>query len=412
MADRVIFHADCNNFDASCECLERPELKDVPMAVAGDPENRVGVVVAKNELAKRYGVKTTDTVYQAKKKCPDIVFVPPRHAYYREISRRVNAIYLDYTDYVELASIDESFLDMTQAVTFLKADPRELADELRRRVREEIGITISAGVSYCKIFAKMGSDYRKPDATTVITRENYQELLWPLPVSDLFMAGKSAVVALRRREIRTIGDLARQKPEVLRELLGKHGDVLWRYANGFDEEPVRLYGEEREIKSVSRGRTFKRDLVTEAEVKTGLSVLVDEVAHTLRRYNLKGEVVTVQIRRPDMTVISRQTSLGHYTFLQREIREEAIALVRKHWNIGPAQPIRALTVGMTKLCPADEIVEQMNLFDLVEGRAKREKQEKLEALVDALRDKHGERSITLGYQENREIGMERGEGRR
>lgn len=193
----------------------------------------------------------------------------------------------------------------------------------------------------------------KPDATTVITRENYQELLWPLPLSDLFMAGKSAVVTLRGKDIRTIGDLARQKSEVLRELLGKHGDMLWRFANGIDDEPVHLYGEEREIKSVSRGRTFKRDLVTEAEVKTGLSVLVDEVARALRRNNLKGEVVTLQIRRPDMTIISRQTSLGHYTFLQREIQEEVFALVRKHWHIGPTQPIRALTVGVAKLCPAD-----------------------------------------------------------
>lgn len=382
------------------------------MAVAGDPENRVGVVVAKNELAKKYGIKTTDTVFQAKKKCPGIVFVPPRHSYYSEISKRVNAIYLEYTDYVEPASIDESFLDMTQTVTLLKATPREMADELRRRVREGIGITISVGVSYCKIFAKMGSDYKKPDATTVITMENYQTLLWPLPVSELFMAGKAAVVTLRGKGIKTIGDLARQKQETLHDLLGKHGDVLWRYANGIDDEPVHLYGEEREIKSVSRGRTFKRDLITEAEVKTGLSVLVDEVARALRRHNLKGEVVTVQIRRPDMTVISRQTSLGHYTYLQREIQEEAFDLVRKHWNIGPTQPIRALTVGVTKLCPVNQIVEQMTLFDLGEGEAKREKQEKLEALVDALREKHGEGSITLGYQENKEIGVERGEGRR
>ena len=412
MPDCIIFHADCNNFYASCECLERPELKNVPMAVAGDPEDRVGVVVAKNELAKRYGVRTTDTVYQAKKKCPDIVFVPPRHPYYSEISRRVNAIYLDYTDYVEPASIDESFLDMTQAAAFLRASPRELADELRRRVREEIGITISVGVSYCKIFAKMGSDYKKPDATTIITRENYRDILWPLPVSELYMAGRAAVQAMRRKEIRTIGDLARQTPEALRELLGRHGDLLWRYANGIDDEPVHLFGEEREIKSVSRGRTFKRDLVAESEVRTGLSVLVDEVARTLRRHNLKGEVVNVQIRRPDMSVISRQTSLGHYTFLQREIREEAFALVQKHWSIGPAQPIRALTVGVTKLCPADRVTEQLSLFDLGEGGGKREKQERLEALVDALRDKHGEASITLGYQENREIGVERGERRR
>ncbi len=404
----VIFHADCNNFFASCECLERPELKDVPMAVAGDPENRKGVVVAKNEIAKRYGVKTTDTVYQARKKCPGIVFVPPRHHFYSEISGRVNAIYLDYTEYVEPASIDESFLDMTQAVSCLKRTPRQLADELRQRVRSEIGITISVGVSFCKVFAKMGSDYKKPDATTVITRENYRELLWPLPVSDLFLAGRAAAQAMRRKGIMTIGDVARQPQRAMQGLLGKHGDQLWRYANGIDDEPVRLYGEAREVKSVSRGRTFKRDLVTENEVRTGLSVLVDEVARTLRRQNLKGGVVTVQIRRPDMTVISRQISLGHCTFLQRELQAAAFELVRQHWTVGEAHPIRALTVGVTRLSPADQVTEQITMFDLAGADDRRQRLEKLEAAVEAVRRKHGDASITLGCQENAGIGVKRG----
>ena len=185
---RLIFHCDCNNFFASCEILERPELRDVPMAVAGDPENRLGVVVARNELAKKSGVKTTDTVWQAKKKCPGIMFVPPRHYYYKEVSDRVNAIYRDYTDFVEPASIDESYLDMTGAPEFYHLSPRELADTVRERVRREIGITISVGVSFNKVFAKMGSDYKKPDATTVITEDNFKEILWPLPVSDLLFA--------------------------------------------------------------------------------------------------------------------------------------------------------------------------------------------------------------------------------
>ena len=408
MADRIIFHADCNNFFASCECLERPELKDVPMAVAGDPENRVGVVVAKNELAKRRGVRTTDTVYQARRKCPEIVFVPPRHRYYGEISRRVNAIYAEYTAYLEPASIDESYLDMTETLPFLRMEPRELADLLRRRVREEIGITISVGVSFCKVFAKMGSDYKKPDATTVITRENYREILWPLPASDLLMAGRAAVRTLERANIHTVGDLARYPPEELRALLGKQGEALWRYANGMDDEPVRLLGDAPEAKSVSRGRTFRRDLVTEAEVRTGLSVLVDEVARTLRRQGLKGEVVSVQIRRPDMSIISRQTTLERHTFLQHEIQKAAFDLVRANWQIGQAHPIRALTVGVAKLLPADQVAEQLSLFDLAPAPGRdRSRTEKLEAAVEAVRRKHGDGSITLGYQENRDIGVER-----
>ena len=413
MPDRIIFHADCNNFFASCECLERPELKDVPLAVAGDPEKRVGVVVAKNELAKKYGVRTTDTVYQAKRKCPQLVLVPPRHGYYAAVSRRVNAIYAEYTQYVEPASIDESYLDMTEAAAYLRLEPRALADQLRARVREEIGITISVGVSYCKIFAKMGSDYKKPDATTVITRENYRDILWPLPVSDLLFAGKSAAEALRRRGIETIEALAVQPESAMRALLGKHGELLWRYANGIDEEPVRQLGEEREIKSVSRGRTFPRDLVTEDEVKAGIRALADEVARTLRRHGLKGAVVFVQIRRPDMRTISRQTQLEHYTHLQHEIQETALRLVRENWRVGPAQPIRALTVGVTKLVPENEAVEQLSLFDLDPGaggeQSARERRERLEAAVEAVRRKHGDGSITLGYRESEATGVGRGE---
>ena len=408
MADRVILHADCNNFFASCECLERPELKNVPMAVAGDPEKRVGVVVAKNELAKKFGVRTTDTVYAAKRKCPGIVFVPPRHSLYRQVSRKVNAIYCEYTEYVEPASIDESYLDVTRALPFFHMTARELADELRERVRREIGITISVGVSFCKVFAKMGSDYKKPDATTVITRENYREILWPLPVSDLLFAGGAAVKKLNARGIETIGDLARSQPEAARAFLGKQGEMLWRYANGIDEEPVRLFGEEREVKSVSHGRTFRRDLVSEMEIRTALVYLVDEVARSLRRQGLKGEVVSVTIRRPDMTDISRQTTLGHHTFLQHEIQKTAIALVREHWR--PGDPIRAMTVGVSKLVPAGEAAEQISLFDMVgSAAADQDKREKLEEVVEALRKKHGDGAITLGYQNNEEIGLGRGE---
>jgi len=407
--DRLIFHCDCNNFYASCECLEHPELKNVPMAVAGDPERRTGIVVAKNELAKRAGVKTTDTVWAAKKKCPEIVFVPPRHKFYEEISARVNDIYHQYTEYVEPASIDESYLDMTGTLGYYGKTPVELADEIRRRLREEIGITISVGVSYNKVFAKMGSDYKKPDATTEITRDNYKEILWPLPVSDLLYAGRATVEILKKKYINTIGDLANRSQEYMHDLLGKGGDQLWIFANGLDEEPVRRFGDREEVKSISKGMTFKRDLVAEAEVKTGLAVLVDEVAMQLRRQNLKGSVVQVQIKTPQLTTISRQLKLEHYTCLQHEIMDVALQLVKNNWNIGSVAPIRALTVGVTGLLPADQVVEQLSLFDLATGpsgaKSARDKQEKLEAAVDLLRQKHGDKAITLGIQKNEDIGL-------
>ncbi len=407
---RLIFHCDCNNFFASCEILERPELRDVPMAVAGGPENRLGVVVAKNELAKKRGVKTTDTVWQAKKKCPGIVFVPPRHSYYQTISDQVNAIYHDYTDFVEPASIDESYLDMTGAPEFYHLSPRELADSIRERVKREIGITISVGVSFNKVFAKMGSDYKKPDATTVITEDNFKEILWPLPVSDLLFAGRASVETLNKKSIRTIGDLAVQPKERIQALLGKGGESLWHYANGLDTERVRKWGEKPEIKSVSRGMTFKRDLVAKEEIMSGISVLVDEIAASLRRHQLKGSVISVQIKSPDLRVISRQTSLNHATYLQHEIQQVAMDLIETNWSIGENAPIRALTVGVTKLIPAEEQAEQVSLFDLMGGdqqKKKREKQDKLEAAVYALRQKKGCDTITLGFQKNDDIGIHR-----
>ncbi len=408
---RLIFHCDCNNFYASCECLDHPELKSVPMAVAGDPENRTGIVVAKNELAKKYGVKTTDTVWAAKKKCPGIVFMPPRHKLYEEISARVNKIYLEYTDFVEPASIDESYLDLTAAPEYYGVTPRELADTLRKRVREDIGITISIGVSFNKVFAKMGSDYKKPDATTVIMEDNYRVILWPLPVSDLIYAGHAAVELLKKKQINTVGDLACRNRMELLQLLGKSGGQLWSFANGLDRESVRRFGDKETVKSVSRGMTFKRDLVTEAEVHMGLAALVDDVAMSLRRQNLKGSVVQVQIKAPDLSTISRQTTLNRPTFLQHEIQEVAIELAEKHWRIGPAAPIRAMTVGVAHLAPANEIVEQLSLFDTglgdpsKGGNGNRERQERLEAAVDLLRQKHGADAISLGFRENEEIGL-------
>ena len=409
MSERLIFHCDCNNFFASCECLERPELRNVPMAVAGDPEERVGVVVAKNELAKKAGVRTTDTVWQAKKKCPGIVFVPPRHHYYREISDQVNLIYRDYSDYVEPASIDESYLDLTGTLDYYHMSARELADTIRERVRREIGITISVGVANNKVFAKMGSDYKKPDATTVILGENYKEILWPLPVSDLMFAEKASVRLLNQKGIRTVGDLALQPRERVVSLLGKGGETLWAYANGLDTESVRKWGDKPEVKSVSHGMTFRRDLFTEEEFLTGVAVQADRIAMSLRRQGLKGSVVSVQIKTPELAVISRQVSLDHYTWLEHEIRNVAMRLIRENWRAG--LPIRALTVGVTKLVPAEEAAEQTDLFDLLgekedTGKA-REKQDKMEAAVDGLRQKLGNMAVTLGVQQNEDIGVRR-----
>ena len=207
--DRAILHCDCNGFFASVETLLDPSLANVPMVVTGDPESRHGIILAKNEKAKKYGIRTAETIWQAKQKCPGLVCVLPHHEMYGQISKRVNEIYLDYTDLVDPFGIDESFLDVTGSLRLFGKTPKELADDVRERVKREIGITISVGVSFCRVFAKLGSDYKKPDATTVIDRSNYREIAYPLPVSDLLFAGRRSTEALAKMGILTIGDLAR-----------------------------------------------------------------------------------------------------------------------------------------------------------------------------------------------------------
>ena len=400
----LIFHCDCNNFFASCECMVNPALRDVPMAVAGDPENRVGIVVAKNQLAKLAGVKTTDTVWQARKKCPEIVFVPPRHHFYKQISDQVNAIYHEYTDYVEPASIDESYLDMTGAPEYYHLTERKLADQIRGRIRSEIGITISVGVSYNRIFAKMGSDYKKPDATTVITPDNYKSILWPLPVSDLMFAGKATTALLEQKGITTIGELACQPRESIVSLLGQAGSFIWDHANGLDDSPVRPWGYHEAAKSVSHGMTFRKNLVALQEVRTGVSYLSDRVATNLRRNGQKGSVISVSIKSPELKVKSRQTAMDHYTWLQHEISDVSMRLISEFWQVSESAPIRAITVGITKLISTDEDVEQVSLLD--DGDFdKRKKQDKLESAIDELRRRTGKKAVTRGFQKNEDIGI-------
>ena len=330
MAGRLIFHCDGNNFFASCECIDHPEWRDVPMAVAGDPKDRCGIVVAKNELAKKAGVKTTDTIWQARQKCPNILFVPPHHDEYARVSRRMNAIFREYTDFVEPASIDESYLDMTGAPGFYGLSPRELADLLRRRVREEIGITISVGVSFCKVFAKMGSDYRKPDATTLIFRENYQEMLYPLPVATMLYAGRASVQTMARHGIRTIGELAAAEPHGLIEHFGQsYGHWLTEAAHGRDDRPLSF---EHEPKSISRETTFERDLHARhdrAELGTVFTRLCERLADDLQRKGYVAKSIGVKMRRDDFSILTRELTLPACICDAPAIRHHAALCIKR-----------------------------------------------------------------------------------
>ncbi len=391
--DRVILHCDLNCFYASVELLSRPDLRDVPTAVCGDPSSRHGIILAKNEPAKKCGVQTAETIWQAKKKCPDLVLLPPHHDLYRAYSQKVNAIYDEYTDLVEPFGIDESWLDVTHTLHLFGGDAKSLADVLRTRMKQELGLTLSVGVSFNKVFAKLGSDYKKPDATTVISRENWRKIVWPLPVGDLLYVGGAAQKLLKQYGVETIGQLAACDPGMLETLMGKLGFQLYEYANGLSQEPVRSRYDAEPVKSVGNGTTFPKNLTTRAEVQTGVAMLADSVAMRLRRCGLYASGIQVTIRDPEFRDRSRQRQLAAPTHLIRDLTDNAMALVGELWK--PPSPIRALTVTAIHLVQDGQAYEQVDLFTAA-AAPKREKQEKLEAAMDRIRGKYGTGAILFG----------------
>ena len=398
--DRVILHCDMNGFYASVELLDRPDLADKPMAVCGDPESRHGIILAKNEIAKKFGIVTAETIWQAKKKCPDLQLVKPHHEKYQEYSKKINQIYQEYTDMVEPFSIDESWLDVTASQN-LFGSGKQIADEIRRTVREETGLTLSAGVSWNKIFAKLGSDYKKPDATTEISRENYRDIVWPLPARDMIFVGKSTSDKLLKSGIKTIGDMARSDPKLLTSLLGKQGQMLWNYANGYDNAPVARYGESEPVKSVGNGITFRRNLMCEDDIITAVTGLSDTVASRLRHHKLKAFGVKVDIKDPSFTTISRQKQLFVPTNLASELAQASMELIHESWR--PGAPIRMLTITGINLC--DETVEeQISLF--AGDNHSHQQGEKIERTMDDIRSRFGSAAITFGGVLGNDLGID------
>ena len=275
MKDRIIFHCDLNSFFASVEEVLNPELKNIPMSVAGDPETRHGIILASNKLAKKFGVRTAETIWQAKRKCPNLVLVPPQQHKYYEYSKKAFVIYGRYTDLVESFGSDEAWLDVTHSYKLFAKTPLELANTIRNRMKKELGLTVSIGISFNKVFAKLGSDYKKPDAVTEITRENGKRIIFPLPVTDLLMVGKKSAIVLERLGIKTIGDLAHFDKDILVNNLGILGETLWLYANGRDETEVNPAHEKE--KSIGNGRTFEKDIKSYEELFPRVAKLAENV---------------------------------------------------------------------------------------------------------------------------------------
>lgn len=384
MNTRTILHCDCNGFYASVECALNPKLKSVPMAVGGSVENRHGIILAKNDPAKKYNIQTAETIHRAKQKCPDLVIVPPHNTLYKEYSKRIFEIYTRYTDLVEPFGLDEAWLDVT-ASRRLFGDGKTIADRLRNEVKEETGLTISAGVSFCKVFAKLGSDYKKPDATTVFSPQNWKRFIFPLNVESLLYVGKSTLESLHKYGIFTIGDLAGANPDMLFKHIGKLGIKLHEYANGLDDEPVKSIYDTEDVKSIGKGKTFPTDLSGESVLRAEIRALSEDIAARMRSQGLKCRTVQLHIRDPKFKTISRQIKTEYPTYLAKDICEIAMKLLKQSWNL--RNPIRMITVTGLNLIKENEVTEQLCLFD--DSLQKRQKDDKLAKTMDMLSKRFG-----------------------
>lgn len=423
--ERKILHCDMNSFFASVELLDHPNLRNVPVAVAGNPENRHGIILAKNDPAKKFGVTTAETIQEAKRKCPELIFLEPHYEKYSYYSGKINEIYREYTDQVEPFSIDESWLDVTGSAKLFGA-PEEIGNEIRRRVRETYGLTLSVGVSYNKIFAKMGSEYKKPDATTVISKENYREILWPQPVGNFFYVGRATAERLRKIHIYTIGELAQADPALLKRYFGNHGTDLHRYANGQDDSPVRRWGDRDDVKSVGHGVTFRRNIQGKEDVSLAVTEISDWVSSRLRLYKMKAYGVKIEITTPEFRKISRQKQLRQSFVTASAIRRTAMELIQEAGYMN--KEIRLLTITAIHL-KREDAPEQMSFFDMGEfnlaasedlesshaisqaqthsKKTNPKKEENLERTMDQIRQKFGRASIRYAHSLGNDLGLRR-----
>lgn len=380
--DRVILHADCNKFFASVECLHRPEIRHLPVAVGGNEEKRHGIVLTANAIAVSEGVRTAEPLWQAKRKCPGLIVVPPNYPLYLRFSKLAREIYAEYTDLVEPFGLDECWLDLSAGVGG-DHDGKYIAEKIRKQIKKELGITVSIGVSWNKVYAKLGSDYRKPDAVTVFSRENYKRLIYPLPAASLLYVGKATERKLTARGIFTIGDIARCEPRSLCDLLGKNGLLLHSYAAGYDNDPVSLLGAEREVKSIGNSTTTPRDLVTPEDVRLTLTVIAECVARRLREHGLKCKTVCLWVRDNNLQSFTRQLTLDTPTCSAKVLIDAGMALFLENMTA----PFAVRSIGLTglKLCSPDESVQ----FDLFGDVKKNERTERLEKTVDELKFRFG-----------------------
>lgn len=380
-----------NNFFASCECKLNPELKKVPMAVVGDMEARKGIVLAKNELAKAYGVVTAETVWAAKRKCPNLTLVSPHKDIYSHYSKKFRNICYEFTDMVEPFGIDECYLDVTDSSS-LFGDGITIAESLRKKVKEELGLTVSIGVSFNKAFAKLGSDYKKPDAVTVISKENYVDFINDMPVESLLLVGGEIKKRLNRMGIKTIGELSRENRNLLVEALGKMGGTIYDYANGLDDSVVEKYNTKHKLKSVGNGNTFPKNISSREELFSEFMKLCEEIAGRLRSEEQKGNVICLNLKTPDFKTKSKQKTIESATNLATDIYRVVTDLYKESFeNFGA---VRAATITVKGLNSERESSQQLSMF--FEKEKKNENSSKIEDAMYDIKNKYGFNSITYG----------------
>ena len=392
--ERVILHCDLNNFFASVSLLFNPTLRSVPVAVCGDKEQRHGIVLAKNEAAKRCGVKTAEAIFEARAKCPELVILPPMMDKYKEYSEKAHRIYEEYTDMIEPFGIDECWLDVTGS-RLLFGSGEEIADKIRREIKQKLGITVSVGVSFNKVFAKLGSDMKKPDGITVISRENFREKIWRLPISDLLFVGRKTTDRLRSCGICTIGDAAVCSDEMLERLLGKNGLELKRYALGEDNSPVSRQHEKATPKSIGRSVTRQQDFKTPDEIWGMFLSLAREISDSLREQGLYAGGVQVHIRNAALSVKEFSRSYPDSVNGAKIIAERGMELLNEHF--GFTEPLRSVGLRAINLKEYQTAVQE----DIFGDSEKRETEEKIESSIYELRKKFGSTSITRAAEDKK-----------
>ena len=392
--ERVILHSDMNSCYASIEIQKNPALRGKPVVVGGHEEDRHGIVLAKSQEAKAYGIQTAEPLWEAHRKCPNLIVVPPHYDDYLDFSRRARKIYYDYTNQVEPFGLDECWLDVTGSV-HLFGSGETIAHTIRKRIKKELGITVSIGVSFTKTFAKLGSDMKKPDAVTVIPKGQYRSIVYPLPVESMIGIGRKTKEKLNRLGIITLGDLARTEPMLLGKRLGVVGVKLWQKVWGFDDDPVADYDYRPEIKTVGNGITLREDLLNDVEVRRILQILSFKVSRRLREYGLEAEGIDLHLKDSHFVGYSFQSTLpygGQTSFL---LRDGAFDLYRSRYD--GRLPIRAITLRAIRLVPEKHAIQR----DMFSDYDKQKKEEALDNALHGIKARYGDGAVTfLGLLED------------